>query len=225
MIFTHIFMVALDHKVGLTTSPSFSSQVDRYYPTQPPSTIVLISGDVDYALPLSALALRGFKTILVAPNHVPVNEKLRGVVNHVFFWNDVLFPQSLVSSKSSSSLASPSISTSSSLGTDSTSLKSEKQLDFPVVVPPSPAPKKGQHAPTLLPTSTVPRSPIEVPLSSDEDTEVETLSEAGVDDHFKEFLNVLLDFAEKGDPNPLLSQVGTRFKEVNLSDFATHSQS
>lgn len=73
MIFSHMFCFALDHK--------------------PPATVVLIAGDVDYALPLAALSLRKYFVVLVLPPNARVSHHLQGNANQVFYWRDVLFPQ------------------------------------------------------------------------------------------------------------------------------------
>eukprot|EP01122_Echinamoeba_exundans_P005721 TRINITY_DN1587_c0_g1_i1.p1 TRINITY_DN1587_c0_g1~~TRINITY_DN1587_c0_g1_i1.p1 ORF type:complete len:309 (+),score=40.77 TRINITY_DN1587_c0_g1_i1:37-927(+) len=73
MIFSHMFCFALDHK--------------------PPATVVLIAGDVDYALPLAALGLRKYFIVLVLPPNVKVAQHLQGNAHQVYYWWDVLFPQ------------------------------------------------------------------------------------------------------------------------------------
>jgi hypothetical protein len=73
MIFSHMFCFALDHK--------------------PPATVVLIAGDVDYALPLAALGLRKYFIVLVLPPNVKVSQHLQGNAHQVYYWWDVLFPQ------------------------------------------------------------------------------------------------------------------------------------
>jgi len=75
MIFCHMFSFALDHPA--------------------PCTIVLISGDVDYALPLAALNMRHYKIVLVLPPKRAVNPKLLGVADHIFHWEDILYPEQL----------------------------------------------------------------------------------------------------------------------------------
>jgi len=75
MIFCHMFSFALDHPA--------------------PCTIVLISGDVDYALPLAALNMRHYKIVLVLPPKRAINPKLLGVADHIFHWEDILYPEQL----------------------------------------------------------------------------------------------------------------------------------
>lgn len=75
MIFTHMFCFALDHP--------------------PPATIVLISGDVDYALPLAMLKLRLYHIVLVKPSGRNVNPKLLGIAHEIYDWEDLLFPERL----------------------------------------------------------------------------------------------------------------------------------
>ena len=70
MIFTALFVFALDHK--------------------PPATIVLISGDVDYAVPLSTLKLRGYNIILVPPP--AVSRALLNIPTSVISWNSLVAP-------------------------------------------------------------------------------------------------------------------------------------
>lgn len=70
LIFTALFVFALDHR--------------------PPATIVLISGDVDYAVPLATLKLRGYNTILVPPK--AVSRALLNIPSSVVHWTSVVTP-------------------------------------------------------------------------------------------------------------------------------------
>ncbi|CAN1174110.1 hypothetical protein LINPERHAP2_LOCUS31092 [Linum perenne] len=56
---------------------------------RPPSTIVHISGDVDFARALHVLGKRGYTIILVIPSNVQVNNALRNDANFVWDWGSL----------------------------------------------------------------------------------------------------------------------------------------
>jgi hypothetical protein len=104
MIFSHMFCFALDHR--------------------PPATIVLIAGDVDYALPLAALSLRHYFIVLVLPSNAQVSEKLIGIANQVYHWEDILFPERMTAC---STTASEDASSSSSDKDDHQSMSEDEE--------------------------------------------------------------------------------------------------
>lgn len=53
----------------------------------PPSTIILISGDVDYSAAVSVLQLRGYKIIIVPPQNA--SRKLLTIADEVLHWSSV----------------------------------------------------------------------------------------------------------------------------------------
>lgn len=75
MLVVHMFSFALDHP--------------------PPATIVLISGDVDFAMPLAALRMRKYHIVLVLPLGRPVNPKLKNIAHKICYFQDILFPEKL----------------------------------------------------------------------------------------------------------------------------------
>jgi hypothetical protein len=75
MLVVHMFSFALDHP--------------------PPATIVLISGDVDFAMPLAALRMRKYHIVLVLPLGRPVNAKLKNIAHKICYFQDILFPEKL----------------------------------------------------------------------------------------------------------------------------------
>jgi len=75
MLVVHMFSFALDHP--------------------PPATIVLISGDVDFAMPLAALRMRKYHIVLVLPLGRNVNPKLKHLAHTICYFNDILFPEKL----------------------------------------------------------------------------------------------------------------------------------
>lgn len=55
-----------------------------------PATIVLVSGDVDFAISLSILRSHDYKTILVVPSHVESRDELKKNADHLFRVDDIL---------------------------------------------------------------------------------------------------------------------------------------
>lgn len=60
---------------------------------KPPATIVLISGDVDFAIVLARLKLRGYRIVLVLPSGNHVRDELKKIGDLLYFIDDVLSPQ------------------------------------------------------------------------------------------------------------------------------------
>ena len=62
----------------------------------PPSSLVLISGDRDYAQMLSKLTLRGYHVVVVAPASTITQDGLRlAQYNEMYEWSDRLIPLSV----------------------------------------------------------------------------------------------------------------------------------
>lgn len=116
MLVVHMFCTALDNPA--------------------PATIVLISGDVDFALPLAALRLRRYHIVLMLPEGRPVNVMLKASAHRVCVLNDVLFPPGAPSA----SLSAPTTPLRSTLGATTTTT--------PTTTP----------TPTTMPTTLVPLS-------------------------------------------------------------------
>jgi hypothetical protein len=100
MLVVHMFCTALDNPA--------------------PATIVLISGDIDFALPLAALRLRRYHIVLMLPEGRPVNVMLKASAHRVCVLNDLLFPPVVAPSASISEPATPLRATVGSTSTPST---------------------------------------------------------------------------------------------------------
>lgn len=77
----------------------------------PPSTIFLVTGDVDFAPALHKLGQRGYVVVLVIPDGVGVSSALRGAGRYVWDWPSLCRGQGLVEvpARSSSQRRSPSV--------------------------------------------------------------------------------------------------------------------
>lgn len=75
----------------------------------PPSTIFLVTGDVDFAPALHKLGQRGYVVVLVIPDGVGVSSALRGAGRYVWDWPSLCRGQGLVEVTSSSRRRSPSV--------------------------------------------------------------------------------------------------------------------
>lgn len=166
MIFSHMFCFALDHK--------------------PPATVVLIAGDVDYALPLAALSLRKYFVVLVLPPNVKVSQHLQGSAHQIYYWWDVLFPQQPVEQIANELRLSATIEKNKN---------KEKEG------------AQGQLQPQQQQTHVG---------SPGHDTTDAALPEpltgaSGL--HLRDLCRVLLNMEEAGDPKPLVSRVGVTLKD------------
>jgi hypothetical protein len=74
----------------------------------PPSTIFLVTGDVDFAPALHKLGQRGYVVVLVIPDGVGVSPALRGAGRYVWDWPSLCRGQGLVEVSSASRRRSPS---------------------------------------------------------------------------------------------------------------------
>ena len=81
MLVVHLFAFALDHP--------------------PPACVVLISGDIDFALPLAALRLRGYCVVLMRPTS-RVRDQLVSAADHVLFFRSASTHQHTTNTKFSS---------------------------------------------------------------------------------------------------------------------------
>jgi hypothetical protein len=52
--------------------------------TPPPATIVLVAGDIDYAMALSVLRTRNYTIVLVTPSNIPIRCELVDVAHHTY---------------------------------------------------------------------------------------------------------------------------------------------
>jgi hypothetical protein len=86
----------------------------------PPSTIFLVTGDVDFAPALHKLGQRGYVVVLVIPDGVGVSSALRGAGRYVWDWPSLCRGQGLVEvpARSSSQRRSPSVVHSHNLYTE-----------------------------------------------------------------------------------------------------------
>lgn len=72
MLVSRMFEFALNHKTA---------------------TIVLISGDVDFAIALSVLRLHGYKIVVVLPSHTDTRDELKKLAHKLYRVGDILSPE------------------------------------------------------------------------------------------------------------------------------------
>lgn len=71
------------------------------FDNRPPYTILLISGDVDFALALHKLGQRGYTVVLAIPSGVGVYPALSNAGQFVWYWHSIARGEGLVSAESS----------------------------------------------------------------------------------------------------------------------------
>lgn len=75
----------------------------------PCSTIVLVTGDVDFAPALHKLGQRGYVVVLVIPDGVGVSPALKGAGHYVWDWPSLCRGEGLVKARSNSMQRSPNV--------------------------------------------------------------------------------------------------------------------
>lgn len=167
-----------------------------------PSTIVLISADVDFATSISALKLRGFNIVLVPPK--TASRRMMELPNSVIHWNQVCQPVSTTSARNSmhrndvdfmSDSSDQETSSQNTISLSSPTSSQSRLLTSSAANPTPAAPTSRTHA--------SPSSPTSEPLLGDE---ADNCNEV-------DLLDVCLSFADQGLDRVLLSRVGLEMQK------------